>query len=170
MIRKHNYSWRHVLKPLAASLTVCALMAPTTAAAEKRPLPILNNGQGIAPKVNTAAPKHGNTNPVGESVRMEGKLTLSGKRGLTLDGTPIRISANTSIFPQRDSDRMVDPTSFRGKQVTVFGTKRGGAIEAVLLVVDSGAFNLDQMDSLKEWMIPSDSNPKVGHFRKNAPE
>ncbi len=169
MIRKETH-WRRALKPLAASLMACALLAPSMAAAEKRPIPILNNGRGIAPKVTAPTVRDGNTNPKGNSVRLEGKMTFSGKQGLTIDGMPVRISPQTSFFPQPAGDRMPDPSRFRGKHVTVFGTKRGGVVEATLLLIDSGAFSMNPMDSLKEWMVPSESNENLGHFRKNAPE
>jgi len=132
---------------------------PRTGPREDAPRETVSSQQGSQSGQNFAKPVH-----------LHGVMRASRGRGITVAGESVLLGANCGIFPSMDPDRLPNPQSWNGREVTVFGFRTRAGVDARLLILqDTSGSSGIRRGNPNQQVIPSVSDPTVGVVRRGAP-
>jgi hypothetical protein len=120
-------------------------------------------------RVSTPKP-HAPTQTTTESVRLEGTIRVS-RDGVFRLGNDVLMMGTQVRALSDDRGRMLKPSAWDGRDVTVFGSRTGRGVR-VSLVIDHGqpgSTGLPMAAPLPPNARPSDSDPQVGELSDATP-
>jgi hypothetical protein len=178
-MKRQNYY--HAIKgkgALMSSVMILALVCTSVVvdATGRAQVSPINGTEGVASVVEGRAKGSGEASTTGFA-HLQGYAEFSRTSGLMVAGHRVNFTRSTSVFPNVDGlSSGLRSRQLSGRVLTIFGAMGTNGVDAVLVIVQPSASDLDHswanagLNEVDESFVPSASDPRVGATRSGSPE